>query len=182
MFKRKFCQIDGHSEVDCRKKKSASKDNSSDKDKTAKDKDTKTSNSVFFSESSAPAAADPDSEDASYEPRAYVVNAIQSNLLTSSEGGSQAMPDIVSDNDSLHGLIVDSDDDSLQAKLSNTSVKCIPLGSKTCIVRADFITPLIFRPLISSSKLRRQSDFIRRLIIHLTTRCQPCLRHHPPST
>jgi len=49
-------------------KKSASKDNSSDKDKTAKDKDTKTSKSVFFSMSSAPAAADPDSEDESYEP------------------------------------------------------------------------------------------------------------------
>jgi hypothetical protein len=70
----------------------------------------------------------------------------------------------------------------MQVKLSNTSVKCIPLGSKTCIVRADFITPLIFRPLISSSKLRRQSDFIRRLIIHLTKRSQPCLCHHPPST
>ena len=47
-FKCKFCQIDGHFEVDCRKKKSASKDNSSDKDKTAKDKETKTSKSVFF--------------------------------------------------------------------------------------------------------------------------------------
>jgi hypothetical protein len=56
IFKCKFCQIDGHFEVDCRKKKSASKDNSSDKDKTAKDKETKTSKSVFFSKSSAPAA------------------------------------------------------------------------------------------------------------------------------
>ena len=53
-------------------------DFTSDKDKTAKDKETKTSKSVFFSKSSAPAAADPDSEDESYEPRAYVVNAIQS--------------------------------------------------------------------------------------------------------
>ena len=44
---------------------------------------------------------------------AYVVNAIQSNLLTSSKGGSHAMPDIVSDDDSLPGLIDDSDDDSL---------------------------------------------------------------------
>ena len=70
----------------------------------------------------------------------------------------------------------------MQAKLSNTSVKCIPLGSKTCIVRAEFITPLIFTPLISSSEPRRQFDFIRRLIIHLTKRCQPCLCHHPPST
>ena len=68
---------------------------------------------MFFSKSSAPAAADPDSEDESYELRAYVVNAIQSNLLTSSEGGSHAMPDIVSDDDSLPGLIDDSDDDSL---------------------------------------------------------------------
>ncbi len=99
MFKCKFCQIDGHFEVDCRKKKSASKDNSSDKDKTAKDKNTKASKSVFFSKSSVPAAADPDSEDKSYKPRAYVVNAIQSNLLTSSEGGSHAMPDIVSDDE-----------------------------------------------------------------------------------
>ena len=111
MFKCKFCQINGHFEVDSRKKKSASKDNSSDKDKTAKSKDTKTSKSVFFSKSSAPTAADPDSEDESYEPRAYVVNAIQSNLLTSSEGGSQAMPEIVSDDDSLPGLIDDSDDE-----------------------------------------------------------------------
>jgi len=71
----KFCPIDGHFEVDCRKMKSVSKDNSSDKDKTAKDKDFKTSKSVFFSKSSAPTAADPDSEDESYEPRAYVVNA-----------------------------------------------------------------------------------------------------------
>jgi hypothetical protein len=47
MFKCKFCQIDGPFEVDCRKKKSANKDNSSDKDKTYKDKDTKTSKSVF---------------------------------------------------------------------------------------------------------------------------------------
>ena len=49
----------------------------------------------------------------SYEPGAYVVNAIQSNLLTSSEGGSHAMSDIVSDDDSLPGLIDDSDNDSL---------------------------------------------------------------------
>ena len=96
-------------QVDCRKKKSVSKDNSSDKDKTAKDKDTKTSKSVFFSKSSAPAAADPESEDESFEPRAYVVNAIQSNFLTSSEGGSHAMSDIVSDDDSLPGLIDDFD-------------------------------------------------------------------------
>ena len=40
----------------------ASKDNSSDKDKTAKDKETKAPKSVFFSKSSAPAAADPDSD------------------------------------------------------------------------------------------------------------------------
>ena len=113
MFKCKFCQIDGHFEADCHKKKSASKDNSSDKDKSVKDKDTKASNSVFFSKSSAPAAADTDFEDDSYEPRAFVVNAIQSNFLTSSEGGSQAMPEIVSDDDSLPGLIDDSDDDTL---------------------------------------------------------------------
>jgi len=37
-------------------------------------KDTKASKSVFFYESSAPAAADSDSEDESYEPRAYVVS------------------------------------------------------------------------------------------------------------
>jgi hypothetical protein len=72
---------------------------------SAKDKDIKTSMSVFFSKSSAPAAADPDSEDESYEPRVYVVNAIQLIFLTSSEGGSHAMPDIVSDDDSLPGLI-----------------------------------------------------------------------------
>ncbi len=113
MFKCKFCQIDGHFEVDCRKKKSASKENSSDKDKTAKDKETKTSKSVLFSRSSAPAAADLDSEDESYEPRAYVVNAIQSSILTSAAEGSHATHNIVSDDDSLPGLIDDSDDDSL---------------------------------------------------------------------
>ena len=47
MFKCKFCQIDGYFKIDCRKKKSASKDNSSDKDKSAKDKDTKKSKSVL---------------------------------------------------------------------------------------------------------------------------------------
>ena len=47
---------------------------------------------LLSSKSSAPAAADPDSEDESFEPRAYVVHAIQSNLLTSSEGGSHATP------------------------------------------------------------------------------------------
>ena len=36
MFKCTFCQVDGHFEVDCRKKKSASKVNSSDKDKLLK--------------------------------------------------------------------------------------------------------------------------------------------------
>ena len=101
-------------------KKSAIKDNSSDKDKTAKDKDTKTSKSVFFSKSSAPTAADPDSEDESYEPRAYVVNAIQANFLTSSEGGSHAMPAIVSDDDSLPGLIDDLDDDSLPGLIDDS--------------------------------------------------------------
>ena len=54
-------------------------------------------------------------EDESYEPRVYVVNMIQSilrgNLRTSSEGGSRAMPEIVSDDDSLPGLIDDSDSD-----------------------------------------------------------------------
>jgi hypothetical protein len=39
-----------------------------------------------------------------------------------------------------------------------------------------------FTPLISSSEPRRQFDFIRRLIIHLTKRCQPCLCHHLLST
>ena len=107
MFKCKFCQIDGHFEVDCCKKKSANKDNSSDKDKTAKDKETKTLKSVFFSKSSAQAAADPDSEDESYESRAYLLHAIQSNFLTSFEGG----PKIVSEDDSLPGLIDDSDSD-----------------------------------------------------------------------
>jgi hypothetical protein len=102
MFKCKFCQIDGHFEVDCRKKK------------TAKDEDTKTSKSLFLSKSSAPAAVDPDSEDESYEPRAYVVNVIQS------EGGSHAMPDIVSDDDSLPGLIDDSDDDSLPGLIDDS--------------------------------------------------------------
>ena len=61
---------------DCRKKKSESKANSSDKDKTVKDNHTKISKSVFFSTSSTPTAADPDSEDESYVPRAYDVNAI----------------------------------------------------------------------------------------------------------
>jgi hypothetical protein len=75
---------------------------------------------VFFSKSSAPAAADPDSEDESYEPRAYVVNAIQSNLLTPFEGGSHATPDIVSDDDSLPGLIGDADDDSLPGLIDDS--------------------------------------------------------------
>ncbi len=60
----------------------------------------------------------------------------------------------------------------MQVKLSNTFVRYIPFGSKTCIVRAEFMTPLIFTPLISSSEPRSQSDFIRRLTIHLTKRCQ----------
>ena len=47
----------------------------------------------------------------------------------------------------------------MQAKLSNTSVKCIPLGSKTYIVRAEFITPLIFTPLISSKAIRLHQAF-----------------------
>jgi hypothetical protein len=64
---------------------------------------------VFFSKSSVPAAADPDSEDESYEPRAYVINAIQSSV--SPEGGSHATHDIVSDDDSIPGLIDDSDSD-----------------------------------------------------------------------
>ena len=51
---------------------------------------------------------------------AYVVNAIQSNLLTSSEGGSHATPDIVSDDDSLPGLIDDSDDDSLPGLIDDS--------------------------------------------------------------
>ena len=75
---------------------------------------------MFFFKSSAPAAADPDSEDESYEPRAYVVNAIQSSLLTSSEGGSHATPNIVSDDDSLPGLIDDSDDDSLPGLIDDS--------------------------------------------------------------
>jgi len=74
MFKCKFCQIYGHFEVDCRKKKSESKDKSSNKDRVSKDKDTKALKAVFFSKSSAPAAADSDSEDESFEPRAYVVS------------------------------------------------------------------------------------------------------------
>ncbi len=64
---------------------------------------------MFFSKSSVPAAADPDSEDESYEPRAYVINAIQSSV--SPEGGSHATHDIVSDDDSIPGLIDDSDSD-----------------------------------------------------------------------
>ena len=40
-FKCKFCQIDGHFEVYCRKKKAESKDKSSDNDKASKDKDTR---------------------------------------------------------------------------------------------------------------------------------------------
>ena len=71
----KFCQIDGHFEVDCRKKKSKS---GSNKDKTTEDKDTKATKSVFFSKSSAPAPADSDSQDESYEPRTYVIKMIQS--------------------------------------------------------------------------------------------------------
>jgi len=75
MFKCKFCQIDGHSEVDCRKKKSESKDKKCNKDRASKDKDTKASKSVFFSKSSAPATADSDSKDEYFEPgRAYVVS------------------------------------------------------------------------------------------------------------
>ena len=109
MFKCKFCQIDGHFEVDCRKKKAESKDKSSDKDKTSKDKDNRASKSVFFSKSSAPAAADSDSEDESYEPRAYVV-AISQPDLSSSEGGSRVMPELDVDDD-VPGLIDDSDSD-----------------------------------------------------------------------
>ena len=84
--------------------KTDSKDKSSDKDKPTKDKDDKTSKSVFFSKSSAPAAANSDSEDESYEPRAYVVYTILSNLLTSSEEGSRTMPEIVYEDDTLPGL------------------------------------------------------------------------------
>ncbi len=70
-----------------------------------------------------------------------------------------------------------------------------------CIVRTEFITQLIFTPLISSSEPRRSIlysksslpeiglhiksltyfftvNFIRHLIIHLTKCCQPCLCHH----
>jgi hypothetical protein len=54
LIKCKFCQIDGHFDADCQKKK-------------AESKDTKTSKSVFFSKSSAPAAAGSDSVDDSYD-------------------------------------------------------------------------------------------------------------------
>ena len=86
MFKCKFCQIDGH---DCRKKKAETKDKSSDNERTSKDKDTKASNS----------------EDKSYEPRAYAVAMSQPDLPLSG-GGLRAMPEINDDNDSLPGLMM----------------------------------------------------------------------------
>jgi len=46
-----------------------------------------------------------------YEARAYFVNMIQLNLLTSSEGGPRAMSEIDYEDDSLPGLIDDSDSD-----------------------------------------------------------------------
>ena len=100
MFKCKFCQIDGHFEVDCRKKKSESKEKGSDKDKVSKDKDIKASKSVFFSKSRTPAAADSDSEDESFEPRAYVVSVTRTTQEVIDE-----VPVLTDDSDS------DSDDD-----------------------------------------------------------------------
>ena len=102
MFKCKFCQIDGHFEADCRKKKA---EKNSEKAKESKDKDSKAPKSVFFSKSSVPAAADSDSEDESYEPRAYVVSVARG-------GSSVALDNIDDDNDSVSDLNHDSDSDS----------------------------------------------------------------------
>jgi hypothetical protein len=75
-----------------------------------------------------PAEEDSDSE---VGPRAYVVSMIQSDLLSSSEGGSRAMPEIDDNNDSLPGLL---DDDSIPVDAISVTVRhvrrCLPLRSR----------------------------------------------------
>jgi hypothetical protein len=118
----KFCQIDGHFEVDCRKMKSVSKDNSSDKEKLLK-----TRTSRHLSQCSSPSQVlqlQP-----TLIPRMSPMNLGHMSLMRTSQTFLLHLKEahvrrpaswIVSDDDQLPGLIDDSDDDSLPGLIDDS--------------------------------------------------------------